>query len=165
MVGHEYGSSTGFIGVTGYSTGGVPIDDNRTPADYNCVKYRGGRRSYRKSKGRKNRKSHRAHRKSHRAHRKSRKQRGGSSGNGGYGFVLDNQYTGKFYDSLVKGPCPTPQRGGAYPPQIFQHKMSYNALTDAVSTNSAHYANRGANPSYCGGRRSKKVKGRKHRKH
>jgi hypothetical protein len=165
MVGHEYGSSTGFIGVTGYSTGGVPIDDNRTPADYNCVKYRGGRRSYRKSKGRKGRKSHRKSRKG----RKSRKQRGGSSGNGGYGFVLDNQYTGKFYDSLARGPCPTPQRGGVYPvypPQIFQHKMSYNALTDAVSTNSAHYANRGANPSYCGGtRRNKKVKGRKHRKH
>ena len=159
MVGHEYGSSTGFIGITGYSTGGVPIDDNRTPADYNCVKYRGGRRS------RKSRKSHRkSHRKS-RKDRKSRKQRGGSSGNGGYGFVLDNQYTGKFYDSLARGPCPTPQRGGVYPAFDNQAKLSYSVNNTSYSTPSAHFAVVARNPSYCGGRRSKKVKGRKHRKY
>uniref|UniRef100_A0A6C0E733 Uncharacterized protein n=1 Tax=viral metagenome TaxID=1070528 RepID=A0A6C0E733_9ZZZZ len=130
MVGREYGSSTGYVGVSGYSTGGVPIDDNRTPSDYNCVKYRGG--------SRKNR----------------RFQRGGTSGNGGYGFVLDNQYTGKFYDSLVKGPCP--QRGAAYPPYINQAKMSYSVNNSSVSTPSAHFAVVAANPSYCGGRYSRK---------
>lgn len=145
MVGREYGSSTGYVGVSGYSTGGVPIDDNRTPSDYNCVKYSGG--------------SH----KNRRFHSRRRSQRGGTSGNGGYGFVLDNQYTGKFYDSLVRGPCP--QRGAAYPPYIDQAKMSYSVNNSSVSTPSAHFAVVSANPSYCGGRYSRKGrKGRKGRK-
>jgi hypothetical protein len=133
MVGREYGSSSGYVGITGYSSGGVPIDDNRTPSDYNCVKYRGGSRKRRRS------------------------QRGGSSGNGGYGFVLDNKYTGKFYDSLVRGPCP--QRGAAYPiypPYINQAMMSYSVNNSSVSTPSAHFAVVAANPSYCGGRYSRK---------
>ena len=136
MVGREYGSASGYVGITGYSSGGVPIDDNRTPSDYNCVKYRGGSR---KKHGRK---------------QSRRMQRGGSSGNGGYGFVLDNQYTGKFYDSLVRGPCP--QRGAAYPPYINQAKMSYSVNNSSVSTPSAHFAVVAANPSYCGGRYSRK---------
>jgi hypothetical protein len=103
-------------------------------------------------------------------------QKGGSgSGNGGFGFVLDNSL-GKVYHTLNVGPCPPvpvenalPQRGGAAVDDIgivsYKTGYGYND-TSPVSTSSAHYLNQISYDRTCGqtGGKRKNRKSRKSRK-
>jgi hypothetical protein len=102
-------------------------------------------------------------------------QKGGGSGNGGFGFVLDNSL-GKVYHSLPVGPCPPvpvanalPQRGGAAVDDygIVSYKTGYGYNdTSPVSTSSAHYLNQISYDRTCGqtGGKRKNRKTRKSRK-
>lgn len=92
------------------------------------TRHKGSRSASRKHRRSTRRSAHRSARRS--AHRSTRKQRGGAcsncapprvllqqagggGGTGGYGFVLDNDVSGKVYSSLSVGPCPGAQKGGA----------------------------------------------------
>jgi hypothetical protein len=102
-------------------------------------------------------------------------QRGGGSGNGGFGFVLDNSL-GKVYDRLSVGRCPPapmanslPQRGGAAVDDfgIVSYKTGYGYNESSpVSTPSAHYLNQISYDRTCGqtGGKRKKRKSRKSRR-
>jgi len=86
-------------------------------------------------------------------------QKGGGSGNGGFGFQLDNTL-GKVYHSLSVGACPPApvensltQRGGALADEIgiVSYKTGYGYDTSsAVSTPSAHYLNQISYDRTCG---------------
>lgn len=86
-------------------------------------------------------------------------QKGGGSGNGGFGFQLDNTL-GKVYHSLSVGACPPApvensltQRGGAAVDDygIVSYKTGYGYDTSsAVSTPSAHYLNQISYDRTCG---------------
>lgn len=102
-------------------------------------------------------------------------QRGGGSGNGGFGFVLDNT-NGKVYDYLSVGACPRvpvenslTQRGGAAVDDygIVSYKTGYGYNDSSpVSTPSAHYLNQISYDRTCGqtGGKRKSRKSRKSRK-
>jgi hypothetical protein len=99
-------------------------------------------------------------------------QKGGGSGNGGFGFQLDNTL-GKVYHSLPVGPCPPvpvanalPQRGGAAVDDygIVSYKTGYGYNESSpVSTPSAHYLNQISYDRTCGQTGGRRHKRRTHR--
>lgn len=93
-------------------------------------------------------------------------QRGGGSGTGGYGFVLDNSMGGKVYADLTRGPCPT-QSGGsmrAEPVVSYPSGYGYNTASAVeIGGGTAHYLEQVPYGRQCmgGGSRSRKRSGRR----
>ncbi len=98
-----------------------------------------------------------------------RSQRGGGSGTGGYGFVLNNDM-GKVYADVRPGPCPGAQSGGGASNVNAVPMSSYSAgygFGNPYSTPSAHFFEPqayAAKTCMGGGSRRKERKSRKERK-
>jgi len=92
-------------------------------------------------------------------------QRGGSSGNGGYSLVLNNE-NGKMFDGIVRGACPAPQVGGDAK-QLIQSYPSGYGLVNPYNSNNANFLEYESYGRQCmgGGRRRKNRKSKRSRKH
>lgn len=97
-------------------------------------------------------------------------QQGGGSGNGGFGFVLDNTMGGKMYADITRGACPSSvQSGGGpgAPAELVSYSAGYGfGPAGVVQSSSATYMDPTKYDRTCqgGGRRSKKSRSRKVRK-
>lgn len=89
-------------------------------------------------------------------------QRGGSSGNGGFSLVLNNE-NGKMFDGIVRGACPAPQVGGD-PKQLIQSYPSGYGLVNPYNSNNANFLDYKSYGRQCmgGGKRKHKNRSRKH---
>lgn len=94
-------------------------------------------------------------------------QRGGGSGTGGYGFVLDNTMGGKVYADLTRGACPS-QSGGsirAEPVVSYPSGYGYNTASAVeVGGGTAHYLEQVPYGRQCMGGGARRRASRKHRK-
>ena len=95
-------------------------------------------------------------------------QRGGSSGNGGFSLVLNNE-NGKMFDGIVRGACPAPQVGGD-PKQLIQSYPSGYGLVNPYNSNNANFLEYESYGRQCmggGKRRSRRKNNRrsKNRRH
>lgn len=91
-------------------------------------------------------------------------QRGGGSGTGGYGFVLDNSMGGKVYADLTRGACPS-QSGGsmrAEPVVSYPSGYGYNTASAVeVGGGTAHYLEQVPYGRQCMGGGSRRLRRRK----
>lgn len=174
----QHGGGFTYDGITGVSTGGVPIDA-RTPYDHcyadpraammpnvdSPMLFSGGANATPTLKvggGCDNGMC-------------GLPQQGGGSGSGGYGFTLNNDM-GKVYADVARAPCLNAsgsgqQQGGSNPLDLVSYPTGYD-MARPYSTDSAHFLEPVRYDRMCAGgrkhRNTRKHRGRKHhqsRKH
>ena len=93
-------------------------------------------------------------------------QRGGSSGNGGFSLVLNNE-NGKMFDGVMRGACPAPQVGGD-PKQLIQSYPAGHGMIHPYNSNNSNFLEYESYGRQCmggGKRRSRHKNNRRSRKH
>jgi hypothetical protein len=89
--------------------------------------------------------------------------RGGGSGTGGYGFVLDNSMGGKVYADLTRGPCPSQSGGSLRSEPVVSYPSGYGYNTASaveVGGGTAHFLEQVPYGRQCMGGGARKRSGR-----